>query len=95
MNSYKNRIRNQTFFPRGIQSWSKRRRPKFKKQRLKKSKGSVNSSITKNDIRLSDMLDLAAEEFVKTIEIMARLTSGNRTKLKNSIKTAAKNILKD
>ncbi|EMP07419.1 hypothetical protein LEP1GSC124_2530 [Leptospira interrogans serovar Pyrogenes str. 200701872] len=41
------------------------------------------------------MLDLAAEEFVKTIEIMARLTSGNRTKLKNSIKTAAKNILKD
>lgn len=51
--------------------------------------------IKKNDIRLSDMLDLAAEEFVKTIEIMAKLTSGNRIKLKNSIKAAAKNALKD
>ncbi|MBE0303152.1 hypothetical protein [Leptospira interrogans] len=72
-----------------------KKKAKVQKTTSKKSKGSVNSSITKNDIRLSDMLDLAAEEFVKTIEIMARLTSGNRTKLKNSIKTAAKNILKD
>ncbi|WP_061224243.1 hypothetical protein [Leptospira weilii] len=71
-----------------------KKKTKVQKAAPKKNKGSANSSIKKNDIRLSDMLDLAAEEFVKTIEIMAKLTSGNRVKLKNSIKVAAKDALK-
>ncbi|XDD50412.1 hypothetical protein AB3N59_00935 [Leptospira sp. WS92.C1] len=61
----------------------------------KKRTISASQSVKKNDVRLSDMVDLAAEEFVKAIEIMAKLSSGNRTKLKNSIKAAAKNILKN
>ncbi|EMF79787.1 hypothetical protein LEP1GSC188_1614 [Leptospira weilii serovar Topaz str. LT2116] len=71
-----------------------KKKTKVQKAAPKKNKGSANSSIKKNDIRLSDMLDLAAEEFVKTIEIMAKLTFGNRVKLKNSIKVAAKDALK-
>ncbi|AXR59839.1 hypothetical protein [Leptospira mayottensis] len=71
-----------------------KKKTKVQKAAPKKNKGSASSSIKKNDIRLSDMLDLAAEEFVKTIEIMAKLTSGNRMKLKNSIKAAAKDALK-
>ncbi|EMJ91176.1 hypothetical protein [Leptospira alstonii] len=73
----------------------KKKKTKARKTTPKKNKNSVNSSVNKNDIRLSDMLDLAAEEFVKTIEIMSKLTSGNRIKLKNSIKAAVKNILED
>ncbi|EMY76900.1 hypothetical protein LEP1GSC060_3223 [Leptospira weilii serovar Ranarum str. ICFT] len=73
----------------------KKKKTKARKTAPKKNKSSVNSSVKKNDIRLSDMLDLAAEEFVKTIEIMSKLTSGNRIKLKNSIKAAVKNILED
>ncbi|ASV13041.1 MULTISPECIES: hypothetical protein [Leptospira] len=72
-----------------------KKKAKVQKAAPKKNKGTASPLIKKNDIRLSDMLDLAAEEFVKTIEIMAKLTSGNRIKLKNSIKAAAKNALKD
>lgn len=72
-----------------------KKKTKVQKAAPKKNKKPANSSVKKNDIRLADMVDLAAEEFVKTIEIMAKLSAGSRTKLKNSIKAAAKNILKD
>ncbi|MBM9577506.1 hypothetical protein JWG45_10110 [Leptospira sp. 201903070] len=70
-----------------------KKKTKIQKAAPKKKRAPLSSSVKKNDIRLSDMVDLAAEEFVKTIEIMAKLSSGNRTKLKNSIKSAAKRIL--
>ncbi|RHX87588.1 hypothetical protein [Leptospira stimsonii] len=70
-----------------------KKKTKIQKATPKKKRASVSSSVKKNDIRLSDMVDLAAEEFVKTIEIMAKLSTASRTKLKNSIKSAAKNIL--
>ncbi|MBM9499853.1 hypothetical protein JWG44_06260 [Leptospira sp. 201903071] len=70
-----------------------KKKTKVQKAAPKKKRAHVSSSVKKNDIRLSDMVDLAAEEFVKTIEIMAKLSTGSRTKLKNSIKSAAKQIL--
>ncbi|TGL78370.1 hypothetical protein [Leptospira yasudae] len=72
-----------------------KKKTKVQKAAPKKNKKSSAPSVKRNDIRLTDMLDLAAEEFVKAIEIMAKLTPASRTKLKHSIKTAAKNILKD
>ncbi|MDV6234195.1 hypothetical protein CH379_000935 [Leptospira ellisii] len=61
----------------------------------KKKRAPAAPSTRKNDIRISEMIDLATEEFLKTIEMMAKLSAGNRTKLKNTVKAAVKNILKD
>ncbi|PJZ24092.1 hypothetical protein CH352_00120 [Leptospira hartskeerlii] len=76
----------------------KKKKPTPKKKVVKRTKsssaGAKNVHIPRdNDVKMSEMVDLAAEIFVQTLEISTKIPDRLRTKLIKQLKDAAKQAL--
>ncbi|TGM97448.1 hypothetical protein EHR06_15015 [Leptospira dzoumogneensis] len=76
----------------------KKKKPSPKKKVVKRAKssstGAKNVRIPRdNDVKMSEMVDLAAEIFVQTLEISAKIPDKLRARLIKQLKNAAKEAL--
>lgn len=76
----------------------KKKKPSPKKKVVKRAKssstGTKNVRIPRdNDVKMSEMVDLAAEIFVQTLEISAKIPDKLRSRLIKKLKDAAKEAL--
>ncbi|EMJ99902.1 hypothetical protein AB3N61_01070 [Leptospira sp. WS58.C1] len=76
----------------------KKKKPLPKKKVVKRAKssstGTKNVRIPRdNDVKMSEMVDLAAEIFVQTLEISTKIPAKLRTRLIKQLKEAAKEAL--
>ncbi|TGL60897.1 hypothetical protein [Leptospira sarikeiensis] len=76
----------------------KKKKPAPKKKAAKRAKSTSprakNTHIPRdNDVKMSEMVDLAAEIFVQTLEISTKIPDRLRSKLIKQVKQAAKEAL--
>ncbi|MGJ4745899.1 hypothetical protein ACQV5M_06030 [Leptospira sp. SA-E8] len=76
----------------------KKKKPSPKKKVVKRAKssstGTKNVHIPRdNDVKMSEMVDLAAEIFVQTLEISTKIPDKLRSRLIKQLKDAAKEAL--
>ncbi|EPG64956.1 hypothetical protein ACE5IS_06020 [Leptospira wolffii] len=76
----------------------KKSKPGAKKSKVKdtpprKSSGKHGAIPRENDVKMSEMVDLAAEMFVQTLEISTKIPKKLRDRLIRQVKQAAKTTL--
>ncbi|TGK02975.1 hypothetical protein EHQ53_05780 [Leptospira langatensis] len=76
----------------------KKKKPAPKKKASKRvstprAKGKSTTIPRENDVKMSEMVDLAAEIFVQTLEISTKLPERLKARLLKQVKQAAKDAL--
>ncbi len=70
-----------------------RKKAPAKRKTTRKKAGSSSSIPRENDVKMSEMVDLAAEIFVQTLEFSTKIPEKLRAKLIRQVKEAAKDAL--